>query len=87
MKIIYQSLLPIVLMSYSVFAEDTTIILQNGLDNYTGCQDRSLFEKKLRSDESKWAGSMAGTFPEMNVHNIEANDGECEKLAFGQLIC
>lgn len=82
--ILIQTLL---LLSITVFAELDTLVMQNGSDGYDGCEDRSIFQFKKSSPESKWGGSMAGTFPEMAVHGEEANDGETPKLAFGQLIC
>lgn len=87
MKKFLQSVMPIAVLTTTLFAKEAIITLQNGLDKYSGCQDRSLFEKKVSTAESKWAGAMAGAYPEMKVHGIEANSGDCEKLALGQLVC
>ncbi len=87
MKEIIKIIQILLLFSITIFAEIDTLVLQNGNAGYEGCEDRSLFQMKKSSPESKWAGSMTGTFPEMAVHGEEANDGETPKLAFGQLIC
>lgn len=73
--------------SMSLGEQIDTLVLQNGLDGYDGCEDRSLFQIKTKGEGGSWGGASYAAFPRKPYHTEDASEGDNAHLAFGSFLC